>query len=192
MGCLTIAQIYLFIENELAVDEVQKIQKHLSTCEKCRNMVEERQVLVQAADTLPQIELPSNFTQQVMAQIFPSRIPFRVWIRAAAGGLSALTFAFFLFSVLSGKNLADLFVSINKFLLPALRTLSIGGVKAFKLLWHLINILAQFLDFALKGFGKLMTILSPEVQIGIVTITLIASSLIFLTLRKKLMFGEKI
>ena len=55
MGCLTIAQIYLFIENELAVDEVQKIQKHLSTCAKCRNMVEERQVLVLAADTLPQI-----------------------------------------------------------------------------------------------------------------------------------------
>ena len=190
MGCLTIAQIYLFIENELAVDEVQKIQKHLSTCTKCRNMVEERQVLVQAADTLPQIELPPNFTQQVMAKIFPNRIPFRVWIRATAGGLSALTFAFFLFFVLSGKNLADLFVSINKFLLPALRTLSKGGVKAFKLLWHLINIIAQFLDFALKGFGKLMTILSPEVQIGIVTITLIASSLIFLTLRKKIMFGE--
>ena len=192
MGCLTIAQIYLFIENELAVDEVQKIQKHLSTCAKCRNMVEERQVLVQAADTLPQIELPPNFTQQVMAKIFPSRIPSRVWIRATAGGLSTLTFAFFLFFVLSGKNLADLFVSINLFLLPAIRTLSTGVVKTFKLLWHLINIIAQFLDFALKGFGKMMTILSLEVQIGIITITFIASALIFITLRKKLMFGEKI
>ncbi len=192
MGCLTIAQIYLFIENELAVDEVQKIQKHLSKCAKCRNMVEERQVLVQAADTLPQIELPPNFTQQVMAKIFPSRIPSRVWIRATAGGLSTLTFAFFLFFVLSGKNLADLFVSINLFLLPAIRTLSTGVVKTFKLLWHLINIIAQFLDFALKGFGKMMTILSLEVQIGIITITFIASALIFITLRKKLMFGEKI
>jgi len=191
MGCLTIAQIYLFIENELAVDEVRKIQRHLSTCAKCRNAVEERRVLVQAADTLPQFELPPDFTEQVMAKIFPSRIPLRVWIRAAAGGLSALTFAFFLFYVLSGKNLADLFVSINKFLLPALRTLSIGVVKAFKLVWHLINIIGQFFDFALKSFGKLTTILSPEVQIGIVTLTLIASTLIFLTVRKKLMFGEK-
>jgi len=191
MGCLTIAQIYLFIENELAVDEVRKIQKHLSTCAKCRNAVEERRVLVQASNTLPQFELPPDFADQVMAKIFPSRIPLRVWIRAAAGGLSALTFAFFLFYVLSGKNLADLFVSINKFLLPALRTLSTGVVKAFKLVWHLINIIAQFFDFALKGFGKLTTILSPEVQIGIVTLTLISSTLIFLTVRKKLMFGEK-
>ncbi len=191
MGCLTIAQIYLLIENELAVDEFQKTQEHLSTCVKCRNMVEERRVLVQAAETLLQIELPSDFTQQVMAKIFPSSIPLRVWIRATAMGLSTLTFAFFLFFVLSGKNLADLFVSINKFSLPALRTLSTGAVKAFKLLWHLINIIAQFLDFALKGFGKLMTILSPEVQIGIVAMTLISSTLIFLTLRKKLMFGEK-
>ena len=191
MGCLTIAQIYLFIENELAVDEVQKIQKHLSTCAKCRNMVEERRVLVQAANTLPQFELPPDFTEQVMAKIFPSRIPFRVWIRAAASGLSALTFAFFLFYVLSGKNLADLFVSINKFLLPTLRTLSTGIVKAFKLLWHLLNIIVQFFDFALKGFGKLTTILSPEIQFSIITLTLIASTLIFLTVRKKLMFGEK-
>jgi len=191
MGCLTIAQIYLFIENELAADEVRKIQKHLSTCTKCQNAVEERRILVQAANTLPQFELPPDFTERVMARIFPSRIPLRVWIRATAGGLSALTFAFFLFYVLSGKNLADLFVSINKFLLPTLRTLSTGIVKAFKLLWHLINIIAQFFDFVLKGFGKLTTILSPEIQIGFITLTLIASTLIFLTVRKKLMFGEK-
>jgi len=191
MGCLTIAQIYLFIENELAADEVRKIQKHLSTCTKCQNAVEERRILVQAANTLPQFELPPDFTERVMARIFPSRIPLRVWIRATAGGLSALTFAFFLFYVLSGKNLADLFVSINKFLLPTLRTLSTGIVKAFKLLWHLINIIAQFFDFVLKGFGKLTTILSPEIQIGFITLTLIASTLIILTVRKKLMFGEK-
>ncbi len=191
MGCLTIAQIYLFIENELPVDEVRKIQKHLSTCAECRNAVEERRILVRAANTLPQFELPPDFTERVMAKIFPSRIPLGVWIRATAGGLSALTFAFFLFYVLSGKNLADLFVSINKFLLPALRTLSTGVVKAFKLLWHLINIIAQFFDFALKGFGKLTTVLSPEIQIGFITLTLIVSTLIFLTVRKKLMFGEK-
>ena len=191
MGCLTIKQIYLFIDKELSSDETRKIQKHLSTCPKCRNMVNERDILVQAADSLPQFELPSNFTEQVMANIFPSRIPLRVWIRATAGGLSAMIFAFFLFYIFSGKNLADLFISINKFLLPALRTLSTGVVKAFKLIWYLIKIIAQFFDFALKGFGKLTTILSPEAQIGIVTLTLIASTIIFLTVRKKIMFGEK-
>ena len=191
MECLTISQMYLFIENELSSDEARKIQKHLSTCAKCRNMVEERRVLVQAADTLPQFELPSNFTEQVMANIFPSRIPLRVCIRASAGGLSATIFAFFLFYIFSGKNLADLFISINKFLLPALRFLSTGVVKAFKLIWYLIKIIAQFIDFALKGFGKLTTILSPEAQIGIVTLTLIVSTIIFLTVRKKIMFGEK-
>jgi len=191
MGCLTISQIYLFIENELVSDENRKIQKHLRTCTKCRNAVEERRILVQAADTLPQFELPPNFTQQVMANIFPSRIPFRVWIRATGGGLSAMIFAFFLFYVFSGKNLADLFVSVNKFLLPVLHTLSTGVIKAIKLIWYLIKIIIQFFDFALKGFGKLTTILSPEVQIGIITMTLIASALIFLTLRKKLMIGVK-
>ena len=97
MECLTIAQIYLFIENELASDEAHAIQKHLSQCEECRNAVEERRILNQAADTLPEFELPPNFTQQVMAQIFPNRIPLRVWIKVTAGGLSAIVSAFFLF-----------------------------------------------------------------------------------------------
>ncbi len=191
MGCLTIAKIYLFIENELAPDEVRTIQKHLNDCAICRNAIEERRVLVKAADSLPKFELPPNFTDQLMAKIFPTRLPLRVWIRAAASGLSAMIFAFFLFYIFSGKNLADLFISINKFLLPAFRSFSTGIVKAFKLIWQLIKIIAQFFDFALKGLGKLTTILSPEVQVGIFVLALIAFTLIFLTVRKKLLFGEK-
>ena len=191
MGCLTISQIYLYIENELAADEIRKIENHLNMCAKCRDRVEERRILVQAAETLPPFKLPPDFTQQVMANIFPSRIPFRVWIRATAGGLSGMIFAFFLFYVFSGKNLAELFISINKFSLPALRTVSTGVVKTLKLLWYLIKIIAQFFDFALKGLGKLTTLLSPEFQIGIVTLTLIASAVIYLTVRKKFMLGEK-
>jgi hypothetical protein len=191
MGCLTIEQIYLFIENELDPEETRKIQKHLSMCAKCLKAVEERDVLVQAANTLPRFELPPNFTEQVMAKIFPGRIPLRVWVKATASGLSAMIFAFFLFYVFSGKNLPDLFISINEFLLPALQGLTTGVVKAFKLLWFLIKIVARFFDFALKGFGKLTTILSPEVQIGISALTLLVFTLIFLTVRKKLMFGEK-
>jgi len=138
MGCLTISQLYLFIENELTSDDIRKIQKHLPTCAKCRNAVEERRVLVQAAESLPPIELPPNFTEQVMTKIFPSKIPFRVWIRAAASGMAAMIFAFSIFYIFSGKNLADLFVSINKFLLPTLRAISTGAVKAVKLIWYLI------------------------------------------------------
>jgi len=191
MGCLTIEQIYLFIENELASDEANRVQQHLNTCSKCLEQVEERRILVRAAETLPPIELPSNFTQQVMANIFPSQTPVRTWIKAAASGMAAMIFAFSLFYIFSGKNLADLFVSINKFLLPTLRSISTGVVKAFKLVWYLINIVLQFLNFALKGFGELTTIMSPEVQIGIITMTLIAFTVIFLFVRKKIMFGEK-
>lgn len=191
MGCLTIKQMYLFIENELVSDESKKIQNHLNTCEKCRNLVEERHILVDAAESLPPFELPPNFSEQVMAKIFPGSLPLRVWIRATTGGLSAIILAFFLFYVFSGKNLAELFISVNKFLLPALRALSTGAVKTLKLVWHLTNIVAQFIDFALKGFGKLTTILSPQVQIGIVTLALIAFMFIFFMVRKKIMFGEK-
>jgi hypothetical protein len=191
MGCLTIGQIYLFLDKELPPEETQRIQNHLDSCSKCRNAVEERRLLVQAAESLPFIKLPPDFTQQVMARIFPDKVSFHIWVRAIAGGLAATVFAFFLFYILSGKNLAELSISISQFFLSVFRGLSTGVVKIFKLLWHLINIIVQFFGFLFKGFSNLTSILSPEVQAGIIALTLLALALLFFGVRRKLMMGEK-
>lgn len=192
MGCLTAGQIYLFLEGELLSDERTDVQKHLDACPKCRDAVEERRIFLQAANSLPLFEVPSDFTQQVMTRIFPERAPFRAWVKAIAGGLAATVFAFLLFYIFSGQNLADLFVNINQFFLSAFRTLSTGAVKLFKLIWHLFNIILQFFGFLFKGISQLTTIVSPEVQAGIIAIVLLTIALIFIGVRRKLLMGEKI
>lgn len=191
MDCLNIEQIYLFLEQDMSPDEMLRIQKHLDSCPHCFNAVEDRRVLVLAANSLPQIEVPPDFGQQVMAAIFPDIAPLGVWVKSIAAGLSSTVFAFLLFYIFSGKNIADLFISIGRFFLSVLSALSTGLVKILKLVGYVVNILIDLGRLLIKGFVQLTALLSPEVQFIIIAITLLLSALLFLGVRRKFMMGEK-
>lgn len=191
MDCLNIEQIYLFLEQEMSPDEMLRIQKHLDSCPRCVNAVEDRRALVLAANSLPQIEVPPDFGQQVMAAIFPDKVPLSVWVKSIAAGLSSTAFAFLLFYIFSGKNLADLFISIGKFFLSVLSALSTGLAKILKFAGYLVNILFDLVRLLIKGFVQLTALLSPEAQFIIIAITLLLSALLLLGVRRKFMMGEK-
>ena len=191
MDCLNIEQIYLFLEQEMSPDEMLRIQKHLASCPRCVNAVEDRRALVLAANSLPQIEVPPDFRQQVMAAIFPDKVPLSVWVKSIAAGLSSTVFAFLLYYIFSGKNLADLFISIGQFFLSVLSALSTGLAKILKLAGYLVNILFDLVRLLIKGFVHLTTLLSPEAQFIIIAITLLLSALLLFGVRRKFMMGEK-
>lgn len=191
MDCLNIEQIYLFLEQEMSPDEMLRIQKHLDSCPRCVNAVEDRRALVLAANSLPQIEVPPDFGQQVMAAIFPDKVPLRVWVKSIAAGLSSTAFAFLLFYIFSGKNLADLFISIGTFFLSVLSALSTGLAKILKFAGYLVNILFDLVRLLIKGFVQLTALLSPEAQFIIIAITLLLSALLLFGVRRKFMMGEK-
>jgi len=192
MDCLTIEQIYLFLDQDLSPEEMRNIKKHLDSCAICTDAVEDRRVLVQAANSLPLTTLPPGFTQRVMSAIFPERAPMNVWVKSIVGGLSATVFAFFLYYLLSGKNLADLFISIGQFFLSTLSTVSTGIAKILKLVGHLINILFDVVSLLFKGFGQLTSLLSPGTQVILITLTLVLSALLLFGVRKKFLMGEKV
>ena len=191
MDCLNIEQIYLFLEQEMSPDEMLRIQKHLDSCPRCVDAVEDRRALVLAANSLPQIEVPPDFRQLVMAAIFPDKVPLSVWVKSIAAGLSSTVFAFLLYYIFSGKNLADLFISIGQFFLSVLSALSTGLAKILKLAGYLVNILFDLVRLLIKGFVQLTTLLSPEAQFIIIAITLFLSALLLFGVRRKFMMGEK-
>ena len=191
MDCLNIEQIYLFLEQEMSPDEMLRIQKHLASCPRCVNAVEDRRALVLAANSLPQIEVPPDFRQLVMAAIFPDKVPLSVWVKSIAAGLSSTVFAFLLYYIFSGKNLAGLFISIGQFFLSVLSALSTGLAKILKLAGYLVNILFDLVRLLIKGFVQLTTLLSPEAQFIIIAITLLLSALLLFGVRRKFMMGEK-
>lgn len=191
MKCLHIDQIYLFIEKDLSLEEAKKVERHLASCAKCRNAVEERRMLLQAAESLPVLQPPPDFPQQVMAKIFPEKVTLRGWLTAATTGFSAVSLVLFLYLVISGQNLAHLLLSVNSTFWIFIQDISVLLVKVFKLASLIIGIIIKFSGYLLKGFVQLTTIINPEVQIALILITLIISAFLLYGMRRKIWTGEK-
>ena len=191
MKCLTIEQIYLYIDKELSAAQNKKIEEHVTTCPKCKKAVEERRLLAQAAESLPLWQTPPDFTQQIMARIFPAKVSFFAWLAAASAGFASIIVALFTFFLVSGQNLSGLIVSLNHTLWNFVRNLSLFFVKLFKLAFLSLKILPQFFGYIIKGFVSLTTIISPQVQIIVITITIILIAFFIYQIRRKILIGEE-
>lgn len=191
MNCLRIDQIYLFLEQELSFKENRSIKDHISSCKKCRKAVEERKHLVEASQSLPAWGIPRDFTQRILATIYPKGITLRDWIVTAAIGLSSAVVAFFVVYLISGQTLADLFINLNRTALNLFQNIVVALVKVAKLISIGIKLIFKFVSLLLKGLASLTTILSPEVQIGLIVLTVIITALLLFGAKRKLLAGEK-
>ena len=191
MKCLRIDQIYLHLEGELSPEEHRSIREHISSCEKCRKAVEERGLLVEASRTPPVWEAPQDFTHRILAQIFPTRIKLRDWIITASIGLSSAVLAFFVIYMISGKNLADLFVNLNRTVLNLFQNIIVVLIKTAKLISVGIQVIIKIGSLVLKGLSSLTTIISPEIQIGLMVLTVVIAALLLFGAKRKLFAGEK-
>ena len=191
MKCLGIYQIYLYLEKELSSEENKKIEEHISTCLKCKNALEERSLLLRAADSLPLWQTPPDFTQQVMARIFPDKVTLREWLTAAAVGFSSITATLLALFMLTGQNLTTFLSSITHTLWNFVRNIALILVKLFKLASLLITVALKFVGYLFENFARLTTLISPEVQIIIITFSILLFTFLILGIRRKILIGEK-
>jgi len=190
MSCLRIDQIYLYLEGELSLEEIQSIKEHISSCMKCKRAVEERELLIKASKSLPALEIPLGFTQRVLAQIFPQVTSLRQWLIAAAIGISSAVLAFLAVYLLSGQNLAYLFKNLNRVSLNLFRNFIAVLVKAAKLISLVTKIFLEIGSMLVNGLVSLTTILSPELQIMLIVLTVSLSALLLYGAKRKFFAGE--
>lgn len=191
MRCLTIEQIYLYLEKELSSSENKSIRQHLVSCLKCREALEERRILHQTIERLPSWQVPSGFTQQVMDRIFPAKVPIWGWLAALAGGFVIFILSLGIYVLATGQNLSSIFISFSHTLWVQIKNLSLVFVKFFKLIYIILKIIRELIEHILSGFLHISTILGPEIQIPITIILILASSFIIYGIRRKLLVGEK-
>ncbi len=191
MSCLRIDQIYLYLEEQLPASEIKEFEKHLASCLKCQEAVEERKVLLQASQTLPLLETPPDFTSQVMARIFPQKANFWNWMIAAVACFLSFIVIFTLYFVLSGESLISLLTNLSHFGLDILEKSSVFLIKTAKLIILLGKITIQFISFLTNGMARLMKIINPEIQIILVVLAFILFTSLFWGVKKKLITGEK-
>jgi predicted anti-sigma-YlaC factor YlaD len=191
MNCLHINQIYLYLEGELSLSETRSIKNHLSSCEKCRMAVEERRLLLEASQDLPSWEIPQDFTRRILEQIFPKKITFREWAITGAIGLSSAALAFLAVYLISGQNLASLFINLNQTAINLFRNMIVFLVKAAKLISIGFQVIQKIGSLIIKGLTDLTSVLGPELQIGLIVLFLVITALLFYGAKRKFLFGEK-
>ena len=191
MRCLTLEQIYLYIEEELTTSENKKIEEHLIGCPKCTKAFEERKRLHQAAENLPLWQTPPDFTRQTMARIFPVKISLRAWLGAGAAGFASTMLAFLFFWLATGHNISDLLINLNHTLWNFVKNISLIFVKLFKLASLIVKLLQQSFGFLLKVASWVTTLINPQIQIIIIIIIIILTVSFFYGIKRKIHIGEK-
>jgi hypothetical protein len=192
MSCLTISQIYLYLEDELQGSERESIEKHLTSCETCKIILEDRRAMMQAVENLPPLDIPTDFTQQVMTKVYPQVSPIRIWIAGLATGFSLMMFIFLAVFLQSDISFSGAFVRLNSGLWAFVRNLSVFTVKLFKIVSVIFEILIRFASSVFKTLASLTTIIRPEFQIFLITLTVILSISVLYMMRRKIWTGEKI
>ncbi len=191
MNCLSADEIYLSIEGELSEIDVSRISRHLEQCSTCREAYQDRQKLVQAAQSLPLWAVPHDFTRQVLSRIFPARLSLgRAFLTAAAGTMVILAsmLAVFLFS---GLNLLNFLMSLNQSILDGMRDFAVWGAKTLKLITLLIKAFAQFADFIWESLGRLSGLPSIELQAILVVTAALFSVTLYFGIKRLIPVGEK-
>lgn len=192
MSCLTVRQTYLYLEDQVPVDERESIEKHISSCEPCKILLEDRKMMMQAVETLPPLDMPANFTQQVMAKVFPRVSSVRIWIAGSATAFSLMMFLFLAIFLQSDISFSGVFVRLNSSLWAFVKNLSVFAVKLFKIASVILEILIQFASFIFKTLGSLATLIRPEFQIFLITLTVVLSISALYMMRRKIWTGDKI
>ncbi|MGB8953466.1 MAG: zf-HC2 domain-containing protein [Candidatus Aminicenantales bacterium] len=185
MNCLTFDKLYLYLEKELSPEEIRIVEAHLSSCLKCREALEERRLLLQAAESLPSLEVPPDFDQRVLARI-PSRKSYLIgWPAAAAASLSTLFISFLLAALITTKNLPHLLTRLDHILWSYLQNAALFSAKVFKWLSLFVKILQELVSKFLAGLSFLAAFIDWEIYMTIITIVLILLLTMILGMRRR-------
>jgi anti-sigma factor RsiW len=192
MNCLRIDQIYLYLEGELSAAEISAVEKHLHSCPLCQNAMEERRLLLKAADNIPLMDPPPLFTQQVMSRILLQRISLRAAVLAVTSAFTSAAALLMTLFLLSGQSVANMLVGLNQSTMAVVRNIVVGGAKVIKVVALVFKLIYQFSEFIGEGLGHLTGILSPEFQVMIISVTLLSTMFLYLVVKRKISTGDKI
>jgi len=191
MTCLKIADIYAYLEEDLSPGQKEKIERHIDACPRCREAIEERKFLSEAASSLPDLDIPADFTARVMAKIAPAKRHLSVWLIAFTAGLSSLALLLTLVVIPGEGNLPTLWTSLSHALWGYAKNAAVLMARLITVFSVAGKVLSSLFHPISKGLSLLTSLISPGVQIFIMTLTLVLLITLFYVLRKKFMMGEK-
>ncbi|MEW5900643.1 MAG: zf-HC2 domain-containing protein [Acidobacteriota bacterium] len=189
MTCLKLRDIHEYLEGDFPPEKRKDFEGHLRLCAKCRQAVEERRILTEAASSLPPLEVPADFAKRVMSRIPAAKSGLPAWLVGLAGGLASLA-GILTFFFLSGRNLAASLSDLDNSLWQLAKNATVFVGKSAALLSQAGKIISSFLQVSAKGLSILTTLVSPGTQAALIALTLALGLTLFVALKKKIRWGE--
>jgi len=190
MSCLRIDLVYSYLEGEFPPSEVREFEDHLGSCPKCRQILEDRRSFLEAANTLPTLEVPEDFADRVMERIPGGKSSLFGWLMALVTGLASLFASLLGFYLTTGEDLASLAVRMNRSLWDSLKNGVVLSGKFLKLILLALNLFMNLVLGIVKKLTVLTSIVRPEALALLFVLTLGLTTAFFYGFGKKL-FWEK-
>jgi hypothetical protein len=94
--------------------------------------------------------------------------------------------------LVTGQNFSGFLTSLNHNLWNFVRNISPFFAKVFKVASIFVKVLQQLFGYIIKAFASLTTIISPELQLIIITIAIILIVFSIYGIKRKILIGEEI
>ncbi len=190
MSCLKIEDIHTYLDGGLSVEQREVLEGHLDGCPRCRAALEGRRRLAEAAASLPPVDLPTDFSRQVMARLLPSQALVPGWLIALAAVLTPLALLVGMF-IRSGENLIDLLSRFGDSIWIFLKNAAVVTAKAFALIDVAGRLLKPLSQAVFRLLGIIPQLVSPTAQVLILSVSLALFAVFIRVFGKRFLAGEK-
>ena len=170
MSCFSIEELYTYLDGEMPRDGSHPIEAHAMACAECRAILEDRRAFLQAASSLPDIEIPDSFVSSILARLEtvpapqPRRLPVWTWFAAVTAGGAAFLATLAGIALLSGRDLWEYLARLQHGLLQYLQGAATAVIHGIKYIQIFLKIAGQFATALADVFKRASAILTPPIQ----------------------------
>ncbi len=140
---------------------------------------------------LPDIEIPPDFTDRVMARVFPERKPAFAWLAAMVGSVTGLFLGGLAYILITGQSLPGIALEAGKSLWGSGRDGILVLIKIGKLAALSLQLMSQFAGSLAAKLGRVGSLIDPRVYVALGVVFIAVSAFIYLGVKKRILNGEK-
>jgi hypothetical protein len=155
MSCLGLDRLYRYLDRDLIPEEAAEVEVHLAGCPRCQEEIELRRTLAQAASSLPDLEVPADFTETVMGRIIRAEVPRKSWLAILGIGLGTLGISLGTLILASGQSAMGLLQGFGRDSLRSLQTVFLLVLKFFKVILLAARVLPELAETGIRGMSSI-------------------------------------
>jgi len=193
MSCLTVEELYAYLDGGLSPEGRRHIEAHAVACAECRALLEDRRTFLEAASSLPPLDIPVGFAASIRARLDGApvperkRLPLWTWLAAGISGAAAFLATLAGIALLTGQNLWLYLARLQHGFVDYLQGALAFSIRLLKYIVIFRKVAAEFGSALMDTARRALSFISPQVQAAFaITALLILATAVILWRRRTL------